>query len=288
MKIIRSILALAVLAATAAACTTIPPGEAGIIVNMYGQDRGVDSYPVRTGRVSYNPWTEDVISYPCYTQSTKWTETNRIAFNDKDGQRLAFAVTIGYKVDCAKVPAFYVEFRQADLQLFTDTFLRNTASEFFNAEGGKLSAEQIYSTHKEPFLASVKERLNSRMAPYGLIISQFSIEGDIELPQSVREAVEAKVRATQNAQRVENELRETQAAAAKLVAEAEGQAKSAIAKAEGQARANALLTQSLTPALLEWRRLTIEEQKAQRWNGQGPSTILGNSATPLVTFSPKN
>lgn len=91
---------------------------------------------------------------------------------------------------------------------------------------------------------------------------------------------------TQKAIQVENELRETEAAAKKRVAEALGEANSAIEKAKGQSEANRLLTASITRDLLEWRRYTILERQTERWNGQLPVTMLGSEGVPLINLQP--
>lgn len=55
--------------------TTIPAGEVGIKVNQWGKKRGVQDYPILTGRVMFNPITEDVIKFPTYRQNRVWTKT---------------------------------------------------------------------------------------------------------------------------------------------------------------------------------------------------------------------
>lgn len=127
----------------------------------------------------------------------------------------------------------------------------------------------------------VKAKLNERLQPYGVLVEQFAIQGEMSLPPQVTEALNAKIQATQNAQRVENELRSTQAEAQKKLAEAEGNARAKMAEAEGTARANRLITESINPTLIEWRRIEVQEKTLWRWNGQLPSTVL-NGNVPMV------
>ena len=42
----------------------IDAGSEGILVNLYGSDKGVDDVSLVTGRVWYNPFTEEVYEYP--------------------------------------------------------------------------------------------------------------------------------------------------------------------------------------------------------------------------------
>ena len=268
------LLAMAVLAG---GCTRIPPGYSGIVVNSWGEDRGVDSYPLVTGRVVYNPWTTDVLTYPHFMQTGKWADETRVTCNDKDGLSVGLNIGFGYQIEAQKIPAFYVKHRIEDLQAFSNGFLRTEAQGAFNVECPKYTAEQIYGAGKEPLLAAVKAVVNTKMISEGLNISQFSTVDEVLLPQEIKDAITRKIQAIQKAQQTEFELRDTEAQVKKVVAAAEGEAQSAIAKARGQSEANKLLTQSLTPQLLDWRRLTIQENATNKWNGGLPGTMLGES-----------
>jgi regulator of protease activity HflC (stomatin/prohibitin superfamily) len=277
LKKFLDVVPLVLLAMFATGCTRIQPGYSGIVVNSWGEDKGVESYPLRTGRVTYNPWTTDVFEYPNFMQSGQWDGDHAIACNDRDGLVVGLNIAFGYQLDPSKIPAFYVKYRTEDISAFSAGYLRNEAQGIFNVECPKFTAEQIYGTGKETLLATVKQRVNDKMAPDGVLLGQFSTVGKVVLPPAIEQSITNKITAIQNAQRVENELRETEAAAKKVVAEAKGQAESAIEKARGQAEANRLLTSSLTTTLLEWRRLTIQEAATNKWNGAMPATMLGDT-----------
>lgn len=74
----RAVWAMASLAILGAGCTYVPPGHAGIVVNSYGSERGVSDYPIKTGRVNYNPWSEDVLIYPTFMQTGEWSTRRAI------------------------------------------------------------------------------------------------------------------------------------------------------------------------------------------------------------------
>jgi len=75
------------------------------------------------------------------------------------------------------------------------------------------------------------------------------------VPEVIAASITAKARAIQEAERARNELAMTQAEAAKKIAEAEGDAQSQITRAKGEAESNRIRQSSLTPQLLELRRL---------------------------------
>ena len=51
----------------------VAPGHVGIVVKQSGTDRGVQDFPIQSGRVWYNPVNEAVLTYPTYVQRAIWT-----------------------------------------------------------------------------------------------------------------------------------------------------------------------------------------------------------------------
>ena len=50
-------------------CTRIDAGHEGILVKMYGSDKGVQDVSLVTGRVFFNPLSEDVFEFPIFIQT---------------------------------------------------------------------------------------------------------------------------------------------------------------------------------------------------------------------------
>lgn len=285
----RLVVAFAIIlgAASLAGCTTIPPGHVGIKVNAYGSNKGVDDYPVLTGRVTYNPWSTSIVEYPVFVQTVSWTKdpgeghpaNEEISFNTGD-QMVVFAdINLAYQLDPTKAPHFYVKFRADDIDKWTHGFLRNLTRTKFDEVAGRYKIEQIMGDNA-PFLKEVRAIVQAELEPYGVHLEQMGFNGSPRPPQAVIDAINGKVKATQDAIRVENEVRQTQAQAQKDVAKAEGEAKAAIAKAEGEAKANQLVNSSLTSNLLEWRRLDIQNHATSKWNGVLP--VYTGGPTPLI------
>ena len=87
--------------------------------------------------------------------------------------------------------------------------------------------------------------------------------------------MQQKMAAQQNAQQAEYELQKQQTLAKAKVAEAEGRAQSLLVEAKAQAQANHMLSETLTP-------LVIESKKLDRWNGALPQVTGGSM--PLISF----
>lgn len=266
-------------------CTRIDAGHVGIIVNYAGDSRGVSELPTTTGWTTYNPFTQTVYEYPTYVQTAVWTRSStegstlneEISFNSKDGLNITGDISFSYQLSADKVPHFYVKFRSDDITKFTHSFLRNIARDHFVGVGGHYTAEEIYATKTEQFVSEVKALINTNVNPFGITIEQFGFIGAPRPPQQIIDAINAKVAATQNAMRVENELRQATGEAQKKVATARGDADSRIQAARGEAEANRMLVLSITPQLIEWRKLYINEQWIQKWHGDMPSVVSGGN-----------
>jgi len=272
MKRLTMVLLAALMIGSSACYTVVEPGHAGIKVNMSGGNRGVDRLTVTSGRVFYNPITERVFEYPTFVQTAVWTATSdegspnneEITFNSKEGIKFTSDISLSYQIYDSMIPAFYVKFRSDDIRTFTHGFLRNVARDGFTELAPEYTAEEIYSSKMGELRQRVQDRINSIVGLYGVHVEQFGFIGAPRPPESIVAAISAKTAAIQNAFAAENRLRQIEA-----------EAQQTIAKAEGEAGANKALTSSLTPSLLEWRMLGIQEQLAQKWNGQLPTYTGG-------------
>lgn len=267
-------------------CTIIEPGHVGIKVNNLGSDRGVQNYAAQTGLVFYMPGVSSIFEYPTYVQTAKWTKhdeeggddiNEEATFNTKEGTVVSGDISLAFRLDPAKVPHFYVQFRSDDLGVFTHGFLRNIARDAFNEEGCKYTLEEVYGPKKEELITNVKKRINVQVAPYGVIMEQFGFLGKIRMDEKIMTALNAKLTTTQNAIAAENRLRE-----------AEANAKNRVAAADGEAKANMTLAASITPQLIQWRQLDINEKALTRWNGSVPMVQGSGSGTGLLLQLPMN
>lgn len=288
---VMPVLAIALLAG---GCTkTVPPGYVGVEVDYYGGNRGVKDIPIVSGVVWYNPWTKDILLYPTFVQSAVWTQSKdegkavneEITFSNKDQMRISVDVSLSYHLEQGCVPAFYVKFRSDALDAFTHGFMRNVARDSFDKVGGKYAMDQIMGDNAK-FLEDVEKRFQEKVKPLCVGIDQFGIIGVPRPPPAVIESINAKATATQNAIRTENELRQATAEAQKNIARANGDATANVLRAEGEAKANAALANSLTPTVIEWQRLQIQQHQTAKWNGVLP-TVSTNAPPMLMMNTPR-
>lgn len=268
-----------------ASVTRIGAGYVGIEVVLSGTQRGASEIPIRTGWVFYSPLRSQIVEFPTYVQTVKWTGdlnegravNEAMSFNSKEGMEIYADVSLSYAIDPSRVPDFYVKYRVTDLDRFTHGILRDVVRNSLNEVASTYTVEQIYGESKTEFLQKVQALIQRQMDPVGVMIQQFGFIGAPRVPSVIATAITSKAQAIQDAERARNELAQTQAEAAKTIAQAEGEAKAAVTRAEGEAQANRIRQTSITPQLLELRRLENQRALIERWNGQLPRVETGNN-----------
>jgi regulator of protease activity HflC (stomatin/prohibitin superfamily) len=275
--------------------TRIEAGHVGVVINLAGQQRGASEIPVRTGWVVYSPLSTQIIEFPTYVQTVKWTKdlseghpiNEEMGFNSKEGMEIFVDVSLSYAIEPTKVPDFYVKYRVGDMDIFTHGILRDVVRNSLNEVASTYVVEDIYGEKKAEFLGKVQTMIEQKMAPVGVGVQQFGFIGAPRVPAVIATAITAKAQAIQQAERARNELQTTQAEAAKKIAEAEGDAKSLVTRAQGESDANRIRQTSLTPQLLELRRIENNRALIDKWNGQLP-TVQSGQGGGMILQLPKS
>lgn len=264
------------------ACAKVEPGWAGIVVNNYGTSKGVEDFPVKTGRVWFNPMTEDVYKFPTFLQNYLWTVDERqesptdesFTVNSVEGATVNFdvAFSIGFVAD--SVPRIFVTYRK-DADHIIRGYVRNIIRDGFSRHASRMKVTDIFGAGKQTLTDSVKIDLKQVLGQKGIFIDQLSIVGEMRVDAKVTASINAVLTAAQKAIEAENKVRQAEAESDQLVATAKGDSASAVIRAQGQAEANRLLQQSITSGLIEY-------EKIKKWDGILPKITGG--ATPIVDF----
>ena len=228
-----------------ATVTRIDAGHVGIKVNLAGSARGVQDIPVVTGWVFYNPLTEQIIAFPISVQNVVWTASpnegrvvdESITFSSQEGVNVNSDIGLSFHIDSAKAPHLYLRFRQPDVLVLADGYMRNAVREAFNDIASRMVVQDIYGAGKGRLVSDVSNRLRDVLGGDGFVIDQLTINGALRLPENVAQAINRAMEATQNAIQAENRVRQVRAEAEQNVAQAHGGAEAARQRAEGEADA---------------------------------------------------
>lgn len=286
-----TVAALFVVLAQAGCWKVVEPGHVGICVNQSGSDRGVQDFPMQTGRVFYNPFTETVFQYPTFVQRAIWTSSKNegspnneeISYNSKDELVFAGDFAVSYQLVRDEVPHFYVKFRNDDISGFTHGFFRDQVRDSLNEVAVRYTADELYGAKKSEFLNTAVELLRSRVKALGVDVVSLGYASSPRPPKQVADAINSKIAAIQLASQKENELNQAKADANKVAAIADGEARKKIALAEGEAKANELVTKSINSQIIQWRQLELQQDAIRKWNGGLPQYMGGGGPLPFLT-----
>lgn len=235
----------------ALACTErIDAGHEGLLVKMYGSEKGVQDIALVTGRVWYNPLTEQVFEIPTYVQTVNY---EAFTVNAKDGSVFTVDPTISLKVIDGQSPKIFKKYRRGISEVLQNTLV-NHIKDVYRIEFNKYTTDSIIS-RREGFENGVQTKMIKFLEEEGFILEQLT--SGIQYPEAITKAINAKNAAIQEAQRVENELKVAEANAKKL-----------IVLAESEAKANELRKVSLN-------QLLIQQQFIEKWDGK--TAIYGNA-----------
>lgn len=290
-KIFINLLMLAVLVVGSMqlqGCSRVDAGYVGVKVNLLGSNKGVDSEVLGVGRywIGIN---EELYLFPTFKQTVEWKSNSNASgafqFQSKEGLSLSADIAMSYTINPEMVSTLFQTYRKG-IDEITSIYLYSVVRDTIVQKAALRMAEDLYGGEgKNKFVADVTEEVTKKMKPVGINIDYIAIVGNVWLPRQVVDAIDAKVKAGQEAARREMEVASARAEAEKAVATAEGEARSkkAIAdanayailrEAEAQNEANKLLSRSITRELIDY-------ELANKWNGVMPSVVTGGGNSML-------
>lgn len=275
--------------------TRIDAGHVGIKVKLAGSDRGVQNSEVAVGWVFYNPLTEQIIQFPTSVQNIVWTASphegqpvdESLTFSSNEGVNINADIGLSFHIDPPSAPKLYSRFRQNDLMILANGYMRNTVREAFNDVASKMPVQQIYGSGKSKMVVDVADKCRDILSKDGVVIDQLTINGALRLPQNVADAINRAMEATQKAIESENRVRQVKAEAEQAITQAHGQAEAMREKASGEAdsrlinarseaKSNEIIRLSTSPSVLQYRMM-------QQWDGKLPS-YNGGGQIPMLTI----
>ena len=275
-----------------AACTKVPAGNVGVKVYLLGGSKGVDVEELGPGRY-WIGMNEDLYLFPTFSQNYTWTrewvdenedgkaqqaelQDESIAFQTVEGLTVGADVGVTYNVDPTKVSILFQKFRKG-IDEITDGYLRSMVRDALVLEASNRPIETVYGQGKSALMESVEKRVRAQVAPFGIQVERLYWAGQLRLPQTVTESINAKIAATQFAQRRENEVAAAKAEADKQVEAARGEADSRLLVAKAEAESIRIKGD----ALRENPRL-VELSAIEKWDGKLPTFMGGDGAVPFV------
>lgn len=243
----------------------VEPGKIGVKV-LFGK---VQEEVLSSGLNIINPLVKvELFDITTQTYTMSGTETELSQLSDApirvlsaDGLEVTIDMTVLYRINPIKAPEIRREIGPG--LSYIDKIVRPTARTRIRDNAVIYNAVDLYSKKRDEFQTKIFSSIKNDFENRGLILENLLVR-NISLPQSVKAAIEAKINAEQEAQKMQFVLqKETQEAERKRV------------EAKGIADYQQILSQSLTDKLLKYEQIKALQNLVKSDNSK--VIIMGDS-----------
>ncbi len=239
----------------------------GVVISPL-QPNGYRSQPLSPGLHWIIPFVESVKSYSIARQTYTMSSTpaegqivgdDAIEARTKDGQQVYIDASIIYSVDPKKLIQLHITWQDR----YQDNVVRPVARAAIRDAVAQYGVEEIVSTKRTELEQAITDEVQQGLESNGLVMSDFLLR-NIRFSDEYAKAVEQKQIADQQAQQAAYVVQQKKQEAEQARQVAQGQADAAVIAAKGaadarliqaqaEAQANTLLSQSITPQLLQYQ-----------------------------------
>jgi regulator of protease activity HflC (stomatin/prohibitin superfamily) len=265
--VIILLVAALLLTSLGAGLVFIEPDDMAVVVTVIG-GQGIRPEPLTAGLHWIVPFAERVERYSILNQTYTLSSTvdegqsagdDSIQVRTKDGQQVYIDASVIYAIDPLKTVDLYRTWRFD----YENGLVRPQARGIIRDVASQYGVEEIVSSKRTQMQQEITDQLVSIFAENNLVLRDFVLR-NIRFSDEYALAVEQKQIAEQQAQQakfvVESKKQEAeqarqvaQGAADAAVIAAKGEAEARLIQAQAEAQANQLLSQSLTPQLVQYQ-----------------------------------
>lgn len=252
----------------------IPRGHVGSIYSIKG---GTSDDVLAEGWHMVSPMKK-VTEYSIATEQLLLTQDDRDgskndeSFNAtcKDGV-LNVDLEMSYHFEADNIPTIAKKYRGLSGLEIVDSIIKSKVKTYVNEVTSEYTILEAYMDKKSELNQELTVHLKEALAPYGIVVESATIPR-AEPDDAIKSAITERSKKAQEVEAAKQEQEKQKILAETKIIEAQGEADAAIARAEGEAKANKLISDSLTPELLE--QMEMEARIAHGW-----VTIQGSGAT---------
>jgi len=188
----------------------------------------------------------------------------------EEGLIIPLDTSLLFRLDPAMAAEIYKKVGPGYLDVVVEPTLRSAIRTATSAH----NANALYTGAREEVAKQVQKELEERLGPRGIIIESVLLR-DIQLPQMLKQSIEGKQQAEQDALRMTFVLqKEKQEAERKRI------------EAQGIADFQRIVAQGISPALLEWKGIEATEKVATSTNAKVIMIGSPRNGLPII-FEPK-
>jgi prohibitin 2 len=260
---------------------SVPTGSRGVIT-QFGKIVGIEP----EGLAVLPPWQKLTL----FSIRSEQADIENAAGATSDTQPVTVSLTVRYSISPDKVAEVFEKYSHTgDLSSYVQT----ATHEIFKAVTAKYTAPDLIA-QRAKVSADIYSALAEKLAIYGAQVINIDMR-NFAFQESYMRAINSKVEQEQLRQAADNKLKTVESEQKQKVAIAEAEASAVRATADGEAyarlkvataEAESLKIQSAALAqskdVLELRRITVEQTKAEKWNGQLPTSIYAGAPIPFL------
>lgn len=258
IKIIVGIIIIFVIVLLAS-ITTVPTGYVGV-KTRFGK---VQEDVIQEGLNTKAPFIEKIVKIDCRTQKIELES----ATATKDLQEVTFKIAVNFNINKQTANELY----KTTGKNYEDIIVNPSILESIKAVTAQYKADELITKRSE-VSNKMQDTLKEKIETKGFNVVDFNII-DLDFSKEYNEAIEKKQVAEQQAKQAEYELQK---------AKVENEKKIENAKAEAEVMR--LQNQEITDKTLQLKKLEIQEALINKWNGQLPTTSLGDNIPMLNLY----
>jgi regulator of protease activity HflC (stomatin/prohibitin superfamily) len=242
------------------ACTVVRQGEVGVKRKLGKLNQQI----VQPGAVVYNPFVATIIKMPTRTINVEISSN----LPSKEGLNVSAVISILYRIQPAKAPDILENIGVNYEETIVTSVFRSAAADVCS----RFFAKDMHSAERASIEKAITEQMANILSPRGFDVQAVLLK-NIQLPTGLARAVEEKLEAEQDAQRMEFLLeREKKEAQRKLI------------EAQGTRDAQKIIAEGLSDQIIQWQSIEAFKSLAQSPNAK---IIVTNGETPML-IEPKN
>jgi len=214
---------------------------------------------IQPGAVGFNPFISTIIKMPIRTMNMEISSN----LPSKEGLNVAAVISILYRIEPNKAPYIVENIGVGNEQNVISSVFRSTAADVCS----RFFAKDMHSAQRANIEKEIATQMNGLLVPRGFEIEAVLLK-NIQLPAGLARAVEEKLEAEQDAQRMEFLLdREKREALRKKI------------EAEGIRDAQKIISEGLNKNIIEWQSIEAFRELSKSPNSK---IIITDGKAPLM------
>ncbi|MFQ5607752.1 MAG: prohibitin family protein, partial [Candidatus Zixiibacteriota bacterium] len=186
-----------------------------------------------------------------------------------DGAKIRIDVSLLYRVDGTKIDSLHDGIGRGYYEQAVAPNLRGEARSIV----GKYIPEEIYATKRDQIASEISDRLKAQLEDKFVNVENVIVR-DVVLPKRITDAINSKLEALQESEKMEFVLlKEKQEAERKRI------------EARGIADFQKIVSSGLTPQFIRWKGIEATQQLAQSPNAKTVVIGSGKDGLPLILGS---